>query len=77
MRISGTRELENLYRELEGSGYTPSISYTECVRKIREDNVYLANMRAYIGFSKEEVKIVLYDRYPDTYMEVRFSHGNA
>lgn len=72
MRISGTRELENLYRDLEGSGYTPSLSYEEVVRKLREDNVYLANMRACISFCKEKVVITIYDRYPDCYLEIDF-----
>ena len=73
MRISGTRELENLFRELEGSDYIPSVSYEDTLKALQEDNVYLANMRAIITFSREKVTLALYKRYPDMYKAIEFN----
>lgn len=78
MRFTGLPELERLYIELEGVGYTPSYSYSDLKSKLQEEHRYIANMRCSISvrysvISQDEVfEISLYNDYPNMYTSIEF-----
>lgn len=77
MRFSGTRELEKLYKEFGEIGYNSPFSYTDLIRKLREDNKYIATLRVDIDILDiYTINIVFYDRYPKIYLILQFTSGS-
>ena len=78
MRFTGLPELERLYIELEGVGYTPSYSYSDLKSKLQEEHRYIANMRCSISVTysdimeSEYVSVTLYSDYPNMYICIEF-----
>lgn len=78
MRFTGLPELERLYIELEGVGYTPSYSYSELKSKLQEEHRYIANMRCSISVHYSDIMegecfmIYLYNDYPNIYTTIEF-----
>lgn len=78
MRFTGLPELESLYIELEGVGYTPSYSYSDLKSKLQEEHRYIANMRCSISVHYSDIMeseyfvISLYNDYPNLYTSIEF-----
>ena len=76
MRVTGNRELEKLYRELEGIGFIPSFSYESLVTRLKEQNKYIANLRIDIEILDQcTVSLTIYDGYPKIFVIIEFAYG--
>lgn len=65
MRLTGVRELESLYRELEGVGFYPSIPYVELIQEFREERIYISKTRLDIRLKPGIVELTFCRFYPE------------
>lgn len=63
MRFTGNRELKQLYRDLEGIGFVPSISYLEVVKRVQSAGLYISRLKADLTINLNRIDITLYTTY--------------
>lgn len=73
MRLTGKRELERLYSDLEGADYTPSISYLDLIEQIKKSRIYISSLSFDMKLNGNNVKLTLYRDYPEIMFVVNFT----
>ena len=76
MRLTGKRELADLYGELEGVGFIPSISYIDLVRELKESRIYVCSLRVDIMIRQDYVLVIMFNDYPEAIYNIEFKRGN-
>lgn len=72
MRFTGNRELKQLYRDLEGIGYIPSLSYIALCKRIQSVGLYLSRLKADLTIKPDKIDISFHTSYDYFSLDITF-----
>lgn len=72
MRFTSQRELQQLYWDLEGLKYYPSIPYNEVVNDLNTRKIHIGELRVLCRLTQTQCALFLFYKYPNDCIYVEF-----